>query len=418
MLGNSKRIQAHYDRNEDPADIYDDLVTYLKRFSYLPDDTWPLLVFSVFLSYLQSHEDVRYIPIIYFFAVAERGKSRTAKSMLSVSYRGVHLGDMNGPNIFRYSQNQNATLFIDCTDLWKTAMKSNGEDILLNRFEKGATVPRVMHPDRGAFRDQVHYEIYGSTIVATNEPANYIFESRCLSITMPNKPGEYENGTPEMGIPLKERLTAWRAKMMGQSLPDMRPIDGVSGRLWDISKPLFQLCQMIKPEVKDDMLNVILGLVDKKAEDKKESIEGQIVAALDNLVCFDYEPEVVIANEDILKELNRFKDSRFHMSSIKLGFRLNSLSLSKKSVNGCRHVVINKADLDLLKQQHGLIVRADVDMHEDVGPSGVENVDQVESSRELRELQEGLTEITATDFYWPGGDLSLSVIGEERLSIN
>lgn len=383
-LGNYQEVQKHYARNEDPAGLYNDLVDYFKRFSYLPDDTWPLIVFSVFLSYLQDHEDVRYVPVIYFYAVAERGKSRTAKSMLSVSYRGVHLGDMNSANIFRYSQNQGATLFLDCTDLWKTAMKAGGEDILLNRFEKGATVPRVLHPDRGAFHDQVHYKIFGSTIVATNEPASNIFESRCLSITMPNRPGEYENGKPEMGIPFKERLIAWRARMMDQRLPDIRPVEGVAGRIWDISKPLFQLCQMIKPEIMDDMHRVLLSMADKKAEDKKESIEGQIVAVLDELADFENGHEVVLSVSEIRDKLNETKDHRYQMSAIKVGFRLNSLSLRKKTVNGCRYVVMTKSELDLLKNQFGLIMRVDVPAK--ISEIDEEKIDQVESGRECREL--------------------------------
>lgn len=396
-LGNSKRVQEHYARNEDPARLYDDLVAYFKRFSYLPEDTWPVIAFSVMLSYLQDHQDVRYVPVIYFYAVAERGKSRTAKSMLSVSYRGVHLGDMNNANIFRYAENLNATLFLDCTDLWKTATKASGEDILLNRFEKGATVSRVLHPDRGAFHDQVHYRIFGSTIVATNEPANVTFETRCLPVTMPNRPGEYENGTPEMGVPLKERLIAWRARMMDQHLPELRPVGGISGRLWDISKPLFQLCQMIKPEVMDVMAGVVAAMADKRAEDKKDSVEGQIVKAIAAIADFEGQYEVALSQMDILNELNLLKDQRFKMSPVKLGNRLNSLSVRKRTVNGCRQVVITRSELELLMHQYGLSVESGVQVivnfKDDSGRD-------VEGGRGLLEPFDDVL----CDNYWPDDD--------------
>jgi hypothetical protein len=329
--------------------------------------------------------------------------------MLSVSYRGVHLGDMNSANIFRYSQNQSATLFLDCTDLWKTAMKAGGEDILLNRFEKGATVPRVLHPDRGAFHDQVHYKIFGSTIVATNEPASNIFESRCLSITMPNRPGEYENGKPEMGIPFKERLLAWRARMMDQRLPDIRPVEGVAGRLWDISKPLFQLSQMIKPEIVDDMHRVLLGMADKKAEDKKESIEGQIVAVLDELADFDNRHEVVLSVSEIRDKLNGAKDPRYQMSAIKVGLKLNSLSLRKTSVNGCRYVKMTKPELDLLKKQFGFIMRVDVPPK--ISEIDEDTINQVESGREYRGLLDTPTQKNHYVIEWAKSDVLLKKEG-------
>jgi len=47
---------------------------------------------------------------------------------------------------------------------------------------------------------------------------------------MPNRPGNYENPRPELALELKERLTAWRAKHYDKNIPDMKPIEGISGR--------------------------------------------------------------------------------------------------------------------------------------------------------------------------------------------
>ncbi len=75
----------------------------------------------VFLSYIHDHEDVHYLPILLFWAVPERGKSRTGKSIIYVAFRGIHLIDLRETNIFRFSQNLKATLFFDIMDLWKKA---------------------------------------------------------------------------------------------------------------------------------------------------------------------------------------------------------------------------------------------------------------------------------------------------------
>jgi hypothetical protein len=209
---------------------------------------------------------------------------------------------------------------------------------------------------------------------------------------MPNRPGEYENGTPEMGLHLKERLIAWRARMMDQRLIDMRPVDGISGRLWDISKPLFQLCELIKPEVKDDMCNVLLGLVDKKSEDKKESIEGQIVAAIKDLAIFMDEVELVIPVEDIRKVVNFGRKEKYQVSPQKLGKRIQSLSLRTKKMQGYAYLCIGKRELDLLAEQYGLHNLDTEDDAVESGPVGVEvekSASQVESGREWRECIEG-----------------------------
>lgn len=346
-------VMKHY-FDLDGQQLFNDLLTYFKRFSYLDDDVWPIVILSVFLSYLQDHDDVRYIPVIYFYAVAQRGKSRTAKTFLSVCYRGIHLLDIRQANIVRFSQNLGATLFFDVTDLWKTAEKSDGTDILLGRFEKGCQVVRVLYPDKGPFADQVYFDVYGSTIVATNEPASPIFESRCISITMPNKPGIYENLLPEMGIELKERLTAWRAKYMDRPLPNVDVIPGLTGRLWEISEPLFRLAAIIAPAAADQMKNVLLDVSQQKAKDMKDTLEGQIVSAIATLAQFAGTESLPIKVEAIRTKVNDLKPEHFRISPQKIGKKIQSLSISTKQLNGYSHVVITRTELATLKEQYGI----------------------------------------------------------------
>jgi hypothetical protein len=256
----------------DDNNLFDDLVTYFRRFSYLPDEIWSILVCKTFLTYIQDHVDIHYLPIILFFAVPVRGKTRTGKAITYVSYRGIHLVSLREASLFRYSQDLKATLFLDIRDLWRKAKRAGVEDILLLRYEKGAKVPRVLYPEKGAFKDTVHYEVYGSTIIATNEPIQEILDTRCIPISMPNKPMDYENPTPEKAQELKERLTAWRARVMGKPLPQVKPVHGLSGRFWDISKSLLQVCELVCPEKVDALKNALLEIANQKMEDVRESI--------------------------------------------------------------------------------------------------------------------------------------------------
>jgi len=44
--------------NQPDTKLFDDIVTYLKRFSYLPNEVWPLIASWILLSYLQDHKEV------------------------------------------------------------------------------------------------------------------------------------------------------------------------------------------------------------------------------------------------------------------------------------------------------------------------------------------------------------------------
>jgi hypothetical protein len=336
--------------------LFKDLIIYFKRFSYLPEEQWIIVVCLTFLTYIQDHRDVHYLPMLLFFAVPERGKSRTGKSMAYVSYRGIHLVELREANLFRYSQDMKATLFFDIMNLWKKAEKTGTEDILLLRYEKGAKAARVLFPEKGAFEDTVHYDIFGSTILATNEAIHKILDTRCIPITMPNKPGNYENPVPEMGQETKERLTAWRARVIDSPLPEMEPVKGINGRLWDISKSMFQVCKLVYPEGLTTLKNALLAVAEQKKEDKKAGIEGQIIEAIDELSS-DKKilPEWEIWQSTLLESLNENRPEQHQLTPQYLGRKLKAIGIKTRKVQGYAEIQLKKSAFNTLLEQYGVV---------------------------------------------------------------
>lgn len=351
LLPRADEVVKWYNLGND-ENLFTTVIAYLKRFSSLPDGQWLIVACNIFLSYIQDHRDVFYLPMLLFFAVPERGKSRTGKAVIYISYRGVHLCDLREANIFRFSENLKATLFFDIMDLWKKAEKSGSEDILLLRYEKGARAARVIYPEKGAFHDTVFYSIYGSTLIATNEAVHKILDSRCINITMPNKPGNYENPTPELGLELKERLIAWRAKMMLESLPTLDAAKGLSGRFGDITKPLLQVCKLVYPQGFEELKTALLEIAGTRIEDKKTSIEGQIVEAFCSL-----SPKNVgtwtITTKDLLSELNKTRNEENRLKSQYLGRKLKALGIHTRHVNGCSESFLDISSFNILLAQYG-----------------------------------------------------------------
>jgi hypothetical protein len=342
-------------QSDDDTLLFKDLILYFKRFSYLPDEQWIIVVSLTFLSYIQDHKDVHYLPMLLFFAVPERGKSRTGKSMTYVSYRGIHLVELREANLFRYSQDMNATLFFDIMNLWKKAERTGTEDILLLRCEKGAKAARVLFPEKGAFEDTVHYDIFGSTILATNEAIHKILDTRCIPITMPNRPGKYENPVPEMGQEMKERLAAWRARVIDKPLPVMQSVGGINGRLWDISKSMFQVCKLVYPEGLNTLNNALLAVADQKKEDKKVGIEGQIIEAIDELSSdMKTLPEWKILQSKLLKLLNESRPEH-QLSPQYLGRKLKAIGIKTRKVHGYAEIQLKKSEFYILLVQYGII---------------------------------------------------------------
>jgi len=157
----------HYIREAEPPErLWADLVNYFQGVSEMPSPAYYLLQAAwVFHTYLP--EPANYSPEICLYAVPERGKTRTGKAMIYVARRGVHVESLRDAYLVRLAHNCQAAIFFDCLDLWRKAEKAGCEDIILGRFERGITVPRVLYPDRGPHRDTVFYTVFGPTIIAT-----------------------------------------------------------------------------------------------------------------------------------------------------------------------------------------------------------------------------------------------------------
>jgi hypothetical protein len=332
--------------------LFHDINSYLRRFSFLLDDQWPILVAYSFLTYLQDHPGIFYTPVLLFYGGPAQGKSRSGKALTYISFRGVHLIDASQANIFRLSEDLQATLFLDMKDLWQAALKEGSTDILLGRFEKGPMIRRVVKPEKGAFEDSRFFNIFGPTILASNSPIHKILHTRCIPITMPDRPGEYEDPEPSLCRELKERLVAWRARVLDKELPKVAPVKGLVGRMWDISKPLLQVCTLACPDALGALTQAIVEIAGENVPDKSLTLEAKIVTILRDLSPAGL-AEWKIPMEDVVAGLNK-NESVFHVASGVIGKKIKTLGLQTKLSGGYAKILLTRSDLDALLKQYGI----------------------------------------------------------------
>lgn len=350
-------VQKYFDQEDDT--LFDDLLAYLKRFSALDDEQWAIVAYYVFLTYLHDHPEIDYCGYLLFYAVPERGKSRTGKSVAYVAFRGVHLIELREPIIFRYTQNMHGTLFFDLLDVSKKAEQSRSEDILLLRAEKGVRCQRITNPDLGPFLDTTHYDIYGPTIIATNEQLHKILDTRCLPIIMPNRPGNYENPRPELALEYKERLTAWRAKNLTTKFTNLQPIEGISGRLWDITKPLFLISTILKKQT-IPLLAAIKAISGERSESKQETLEGRLVSIIKEITDENNSANYREWSIKVNAIRNKFNEGRADDKQVSpqwIGKRLKSMSLNNRHINGYSEILLTQQEYTTLLEQYGLAGR-------------------------------------------------------------
>jgi len=351
LLARGEEVIKAYKRAESPGALYDDLLDYFRGVSELPGETYyDLNAAWTFHTYLMEFH--QYSPMLCNYAVPERGKSRTGKGMIYVAYRGIHVESLRDAYIVRIAHSYMATIFFDCMNLWKKAEKAGSEDILLLRFERGAKVPRVLYPERGAHRDTVYFSVYGATIIATNISVHNILDTRAVQINMPQSRKRFENDvTPEFALPLKERLTAFRARFLGKSLPEIaKP---ARGRLGDILKPLLQIIKLVKPEREQIFLSLVKELEKDRMLDKADSLEAQILVTLKNLK--DEVFRGILPVKTITDTFNEGRPEHSHFTYHRIGHKLRSLGFQKaKTVDGASAIIWDEQKIECNFSAYGL----------------------------------------------------------------
>lgn len=309
--------------------LYKKLLNYHTTISELPHkDLYDLLVVWDFHTYLI--EKANFSPMIYFYSVAERGKSRTIKGMINVAYRGIRKGDITDAQLLRDCTHLRATIAFDMMDFWDKIKQAGSVDVILNRYERGTTVSRVNRPDKGAFQDTDYFDVFGPTLLGTNEIISEIAETRAIPIVMIKADKDFEDEVlPEVALPLKEELTAFRLAHYNDDLPRVEKV--VKSRLGDIIRPLHQILLKVNPEKENEFIEMVKRIEKTRLVERIGTVDSDIIQSIINV-----RSEVtsgIITCQLITNEFNRERDDKDRLSSRKVGNRLKSFGFQPTQTN-------------------------------------------------------------------------------------
>ena len=141
---------------------------------------------------------------------------------------------------------------------------------------------------------------------------------------------------------------------MDVPLPNIRPIRGISGRLWDITKPLFQICGVACPERYDDLLNAILNIANERTQEKKESFDGLLVQVIYEMAEGDAE-HFDIPTADVTTRFNELWKGDKPKSKEWTGRRLKALGIPTDTKSRFSMIRLDRKTLNIILTQYGFI---------------------------------------------------------------
>ena len=333
--------------------LYDNLLQYLGESADLPDPAhYHLLTAWVFHTYLMEY--FHYSPILLLFGQPAIGKSRLGRALVHASFRGVQLESLSGAHLIRFAEDHHATLFVDVKNLGKKLSREQTLDLMLLRAERGAVVPRIIFAGKGAFLDTRFFRLFGPTVAASNEPFDdNAFESRTLCIRMPLSMRDFKHPvTPEEAMPLRERLTAFRAWHFGDALPAYTNLQ--IGRMGDITDPIFQMIEMVKPSEAGSVDQVIGKLREDAWACHQESPETRVLTAVKNLA--EHSRTNRLEVYEIWQHVNGGREGLPVISREKIGRILTAAGFARTRSNSGRSAIeYTTSSLSALLSRHGMV---------------------------------------------------------------
>jgi hypothetical protein len=349
LLPRAQEVLKHL--TQDIRVLFDELTAYFKEIAELPGephyDLW-----AAWAMHTHLLEQANYSPEMCSHAIPERGKTRLGKAAIHIARRGIHVESLRDAYLVRVAHNFQAALFFDVMDVWEKSKRAGSEDIILHRYERGAVVPRVLYPERGAFKDTVYYRVFGPTIIATNVSVHNILETRAIQITMPESRRNFTvDPTPELALPLKEKLTAFRARFLHESFPE---VDSPAfGRLGNILKPIRQIIRLVCPDREKRFMALVREIEQERYADRADTLEAQIVLALKALS--HQVVHGILPTKDITDHLNKDRTDREKLSYQRMGRRLKALGFGRGyTVEGNAAILWNGELLENLLKKYGL----------------------------------------------------------------
>ncbi len=275
-------------------DLDREIEEYLHRYIDLPPRELKMTAKYIRLTYMCD----KLQELSYLRATGERGngKSRFIMATGLACYRPVILVNISAAVLYRMVDQYQPTLIIDEAN---SAQDSDDAVALLQvlnaGFQRGAKVMRCEQKASGSGYDIKTYDPFGAKIIASLKTGeSQAFESRCIRVVMErtHRRDIKLRLSPAMlaaAESLRNKLTLWRLRNWQRDLEadldraeDELKAHRIDPRYVQIAVPLYALLQ--DETLKAEFVEMLKSRDEADAEERHESLDGQIVGIIHDLL--------------------------------------------------------------------------------------------------------------------------------------
>ncbi|MBA7512975.1 hypothetical protein ES705_04984 [subsurface metagenome] len=305
-----------------------DIEKYIKSHLELPNEIY-YLTFGLWIMHTYLMEKTDLTPYLYFVGLKATGKSRAGKIACKLAYKCFPSVLPSPAVVFRSADYFQNALVIDEAKFWGSDMDKDLARIILSRYERGMTVPRVNQDKKGEKQIELH-NVFGPLIICTETNIPEPMEDRSIKFQMKrNESPEVEDDwdlTEEQR--LIDLLTLFRARFYNEKFPQHERI--ARRRLGQILSPLYKILLLADKSRTEEFKGFIK---EEETGRKIEEATSDNATIISILIDFYNEGEDIVATQDIAKRYNQdIENLNLQISPKSMGWKVKNFNFEKKVI--------------------------------------------------------------------------------------
>jgi hypothetical protein len=262
------------------------------------------------------HQAFPAYPYIHLNGPTGSGKTKIAQIVQQLAFNGMLSANMSAAYIFRAVEAFKPTICLDEAECFENGRDERSRDIysLFNSgYKKGAKVGRVEKGEDGIFR-LIHLDAYSPKLLAGIAGINPVLASRCIQIptmisgdtVVANRQIDTSDATWEQARDVIHAAVLGNFGCVVAAKHSFKDEGSIIGRNWELWKPMLMIASAISSEVRDDLRNLSLHILEQQKELRTETSDDVLMLrALERLT--DTRPSVNgYTTREILDALQHF----------------------------------------------------------------------------------------------------------------
>jgi len=310
--------------------VYNFIYTYVD----LPDKLlYDVLTAWVFATYLR--EKLKVVPYLFAYGPLSSGKTWLLEVLQKICYRGIIGSNVSAAALYRGIEKFHPTTFLDETEIYSVAEKSEVIGLLNSGYRKGQYAWRVKNTEQGT--EIEFFDVFGFKALAGTEKMKATLESRSIVIRMmKNRRAIPLHIDEEKALDLRNKLLNWRFRKLSSN----QRID-----------ELFECLFLVANKGKENILKYAQKLDAEWQSREETSIEAEVLEFM--LECEGSIENSVLFTKTVADKFNEDRNEREKWKTASIGRLISRLGfIQKRGPNGERGWFWDKERIEYLKERY------------------------------------------------------------------